>query len=283
MRGREWVKPAIVEFIGPFFLVFAGVGAIIHTQGQNLVAIALAHGLAIGLSISAAGHISGGHFNPAVTAAMVLARRIEPPLAWIYVAAQLLGATLAAAALTAIYPDLGDVGRNTAGVNLGVPAVGAGIGTGGALLMEIVLTFFLVFVIFGVAVDHRTGGRAVAGLVIGLTIVADILAGGVVSGAVMNPARALGPAIVQQDFGDFWLWWLGPLIGAALAAIVYNEILLDGGRVGVATTPRGGRPPAVREPGVSDAPAADPGHDPGDAEPSPRALDRSRRSQRRRR
>ena len=195
MQNRDWVKLAIVEFIGPFALVFAGVGAIVQTQGGNLVAIALAHGLAIGLMISAVGHISGGAFNPAVTLGLLAARRIDVPRAVVYIVAQLLGAVAGAGVLTLVYPDLGDIGRNRLGINLGVPTLGPRVSIGNALVLEIVLTFFLMFVIFGVAIDHRTG-RAISGLVIGLTITFDILAGGIVSGAVMNPARAFGPSVI---------------------------------------------------------------------------------------
>src|SRR3712207_3748863 len=125
---RDWVKLAIVEFIGPFALVFAGVGAILQTRGQDLVAIALAHGLAIGLMVSAVGHISGGAFNPAVTLGLLAARRIDPTRALVYIVAQLLGGVAGAGVLTLVYPDLGDLGRNNLGINLGVPALGAGIG-----------------------------------------------------------------------------------------------------------------------------------------------------------
>jgi glycerol uptake facilitator-like aquaporin len=177
VNQRDIGKQAVVEFIGPFALVFAGVGAIIATRGENLVAIALAHGLAIGLMITAVGHISGGHFNPAVTIAMLATGRIDAARAGVYVVAQILGATAAAGVLTAVYPDLGDLGRNVAGINNGVPAISPGIGVFSATLLEVVLTFFLVFVIFGVAVDPRTP-KVIAGLAIGLTITLDIFAGG---------------------------------------------------------------------------------------------------------
>ena len=229
MNQRDIGKQAVVEFIGPFALVFAGVGAIIATRGENLVAIALAHGLAIGLMITAVGHISGGHFNPAVTIAMLATGRIEAARAGVYVVAQILGATAAAGVLTAVYPDLGDLGRNVAGINNGVPAISPGIGVFSATLLEVVLTFFLVFVIFGVAVDPRTP-KVIAGLAIGLTITMDIFAGGVLSGAVMNPARALGPAIVQQDFTNAWVWIVGPVIGGLIAAFLYQTVLLSGVR-----------------------------------------------------
>ena len=224
MNDRDMVKLAIVEFLGPFVLVFAGVGAIIQTQGGDVVAIALAHGLAIGLMVSAVGHISGGAFNPAITLGLWVTGRIESSRAALYVVAQLLGGLAGAAVLTLVYRD---VERNAAGVNLGVPTVASGYSVGNALVMEAILTFFLMFVIYGVAIDHRTG-RVMSGLAIGLTITLDILAGGVVSGAAMNPARALGPALVQGDFEHHWIWWVGPAIGAALAAVLYHGVLLAG-------------------------------------------------------
>lgn len=227
MNQRGIAAMAVAEFIGPFALVFAGVGSILLTRGQDIVAIALAHGLAIGLMIMAVGHISGGHFNPAVTIAMLATGRIAVDRAVVYVVAQLLGGAAAAGVLTLIYPDLGDLGRNVAGVNLGVPALAAGITQTNVLVMEVVLTFFLVFVIFGTAVDPRTP-RIVSGLVIGLTISMDILAGGVVSGAIMNPARWFGPALVQQDFTNGWLWIVGPIVGGLIAAFVYQTVFLSG-------------------------------------------------------
>jgi aquaporin Z len=230
VNNREWAKLVIVEFLGPFALVFMGVGAIIQTQNGNIVAIALAHGLAIGLMVAAAGHISGGVFNPALTVGLWAARRMDQTRAIVYIVAQCLGALAAAGCLTLVYRD---IDRNA--VNLGVPAVGHGIldptfklSAGNALVMEIILTFFLMFVVFGVAIDNRTGGRAIAGLAIGLTITMGILGGGAVSGAAMNPARWLGPAIVQGDFSDFWIWIVGPIVGAVAAAVLYNDVLLAG-------------------------------------------------------
>ncbi len=272
MDNREWAKLAIVEFLGPFALVFAGAGSIIMTQGQNIVAIALAHGLAIGLMVAAAGHISGGVYNPALTIGLWAARRIERSRALVYIVAQLLGGLAGAAALTLVYLD---VDRNRPGVNLGVPAVGRALtvdhalSAGNALVMEIILTFFLMFVVFGVAIDSRTGGRAIAGLAIGLTITMDIFAGGAVSGAAMNPARWFGPAVVQGDFSDFWIWIVGPIVGAVIAAVVYNDVLLAGVPAGA--------PPERVEPERPRAVVE------GEAYAEPAAASRSRRSQRRRR
>lgn len=217
---EDWVRPLIVEFIGTFTLIFAGAGAILATQGENLVAIALAHGLAIGLMVAAAGHISGGLFNPAVTVGLVVAQRVAIPKAAGYVVAQLLGAVVAALFLTWIFPE--DV---VDAFELGTPALAAGIGTGGGLFLEIILTFFLMFVIFGTAVDAR-GARVIAPLAIGLTITMDIFAGGPLTGAAMNPARALGPALVQNFWTDQWVYWVGPIVGAAVAAGIFQYVLL---------------------------------------------------------
>jgi aquaporin Z len=230
-------------------LVFAGVGSIIATQGGNIVAIALAHGLAIGWMVSAVGHISGGHFNPAVTLGFLATRRISLPKAIIYIIAQLLGAIIGAAALTLIFPALGALGRNNPGINNGVPAMAQGIGAGSGVLLEAVLTFFLMFVIYGVAVDGRTG-KAAAGLVIGLTISMGVFAGGVISGAMMNPSRAFGPELIQQDFSNWWIWWVGPIVGAVVAALVYDYLILDRGALPVDTPTA--RPETVSQPAAPD-------------------------------
>jgi aquaporin TIP len=226
----EWAKLLIVEFLGTFALCFMGIGAIIQTQGQDLIVIALAHGLGIGLLVAAAGHISGGLYNPALTVGLWVTRRMDQTRAILYIIVQCLGALAACGALTLVYRD---TDRNA--VNLGLPVVGNAIrdtsfslSVWNALVMEIILTFFLMFVVFGVAIDNRTGGRAIAALAIGLTITMDVLAGGAVSGAAMNPARWFGPAIVQWDFSDFWIWIVGPIIGAVAAAVLYNDVLLSG-------------------------------------------------------
>ncbi|MGD9713086.1 MAG: MIP/aquaporin family protein [Thermomicrobiales bacterium] len=219
----------VVEAIGTFTLLFAGCGSIILTQGQDIVAIALAHGLAIGLMVAAAGHISGGHFNPAVTLGMLVTKRISVGPAIGYVVAQLIGAVLGAGALTLTF-----LRADRDAVDLGLPVVGSSLTTdpveslssGNALAMEAILTFFLVFVIFGVAVDQRSGGRAIAGLAIGFTITMDILVGGAVSGGAMNPARWFGPAVIEGEFKNFWVWIVGPGVGAVAAALLYSTFLL---------------------------------------------------------
>jgi MIP family channel proteins len=234
VEDRDLWAAAVAEFVGPFTLVVAGVGAIISTQnlsdGGNLVAVALAHGLAIGLMVAALGQVSGGHFNPAVTLSMLATGQIAITRAISYIIAQVLGATAGAGVLTLIFPALGPMGRNNPGVNLGLPGLGPDVSLSGALIMEAVMTIFLVLVIFGTVVDPR-GPKAIAPLVIGLIITMDILTGGRITGAAMNPARALGPAIVQQDFTNWWIYWVGPIIGGLIAAFAYTSIWLGNGRV----------------------------------------------------
>ncbi len=219
---EQLFKRVIVEFVGVFALLFMGIGSIIVTGGSDIVAIALAHGLAIGLLVMAAGHISGGYFNPAVTIAMMVTGRIEGSTGGLYIVAQLMGGVAGTLAILATFPE-----AMRDAVSLGVPAVGGGFSETNALVAEIVTTFFLIFVIFGVAVDQRSA-KGVGGLVIGLTITMDILAIGSVSGGAMNPARWFGPALVGGHWDDFWIWIIGPIVGAVAAAFLFNDVLLAG-------------------------------------------------------
>jgi len=217
----DTIRKLIVEFIGPFALVYIGAGAIIATGGKDLVAIALAHGLAIGLLVAAAGHISGGVYNPALTAGLMAARRLPIPMGIGYIIAQLLGGTVAAAFLKLSFsPQAVDA------VKLGTPLLGAGVTAGQGVLVELILTFFLMFSVFGTAVDPR-GPRTIAGPVIGLIITMDIFAGGALTGAAMNPARSFGPELIQGVWDAWWVYWVGPILGAVIAALLYNEILLE--------------------------------------------------------
>jgi MIP family channel proteins len=232
-----WVVPLIVEAIGPLALCFVGIGSIMATNNGNLLVIAVAHGLVIGLMVAAAGHISGGVYNPALTLGLAIARRLAPVKAVAYVIAQLIGALVGALLIKAVF---GTAVADAPNINLGTPGVGQDfafgpVGTalstvnftaGGAVLAEIVATFFLMYVVFGTAVDGRSIGKAVAPLAIGLTITIDILAVGPVSGAAMNPSRWFGPAVVQATFDDWLVYWVGPGIGAAIAAILYGYIYL---------------------------------------------------------
>jgi MIP family channel proteins len=231
----SWVRPLIAEMIGPFALVFVGAGSILlaatqgYGDGGTLVMVALAHGLAIGLMVAAAGHISGGHYNPAVTIALFLGGKIGLLKSVAYIAAQLIGATIAAMILNQMFDNsVADFASAIPAVNYdegGGAADGIIFGRGNALVMEMILTFFLVYVICGVAIDSR-GPHAIASLAIGLTITMDILVGGPLTGAAMNPARHFGPALVEGEWKDAWLYWVGPVVGGAVASIVQNYILI---------------------------------------------------------
>lgn len=215
-------RKLVAEAVGAFTLVFAGVSAICLAAGNasiGLLEIAFAHGLAIALMVSALGAVSGGHFNPAVTAGFWVTRRISTVLALGYVLAQLAGGIVAALLLVVLIPE----GLRDA-ANLGTPALGPGIGFGAGVGIEVVLTFFLVLVVFGTAVDRRA--PKLGGMAIGLTITMDILAGGPLTGAAMNPARALGPALVSGNWGDHLVWWIGPIIGGVLAAMLYHYVFM---------------------------------------------------------
>ena len=233
---RDWLSRAAAELVGTFALVFVGVGAI--ASGGDLTAVALAHGLVIAVMASAVGHISGGHFNPAVTLGFLVTRRMAPALAALYFVTQLAGALLAAVALRLIYP------RETLdGVQHGAPQLGEGIGGGGAVVLEAILTFFLVWVVFATAADPRGAFRSIAGLAIGLTITFDIFMGGPLTGAAMNPARAFGPELVGGSWDDAWVWYVGPLVGGTLAALAYEALYLR---------PLGPAPVGPRETGLEE-------------------------------
>jgi aquaporin Z len=205
--------------------------------------------------VAALGHVSGGHFNPAVTISMLATGEIGITRAITYVVAQLLGATAGAGVLTLVFPALGPMGRNNQGVNLGLPGLGPDVSVSGALIMEAIMSFFLVLVIFGTVVDPR-GPKAIAPLAIGLIITMDILTGGRITGAAMNPARALGPAIVQQDFTNWWIYWVGPIIGGLIAGYAYKAIWLRS-RVGLPTVGRGVPSVARRTAPAAEVPATE--------------------------
>jgi len=220
MKGA---RKFLAESIGTFGLIFFGAGAILQhqaTQSVGTTGIAVAHGLAILVGVYAFGHISGGHFNPAVTFGMLLTRRIGLGGAASYWVAQLLGACVAAWILCAAYQG------GPVDVHLGTPAVDPTIGPRTAAMLEAVMTFMLVIVIFGSAVDPRAA-KGFAGLAIGLTITADVLMGGALTGAAMNPARAFGPALISGYWQDQWVYWVGPLVGGGTAAILYDRFFLE--------------------------------------------------------
>ena len=220
-------RSLLAEFLGTFFLCFAGIAAIVATgapvnSGVGLVGIALAHGLALSVAVNAFGGISGAHFNPAVTLGFLSTRRIGLPSAAAYIIAQLVGATVAAAACQYIFPA-----EAVAGAKLGIPLPSAWATTGVVLVTEFILTYLLMTAIYGTAVDERGRAVKIGGFGIGLTVAFDILAAGPVTGASMNPARSFGPAFVYGYWSWHWAYWIAPPLGAIVAALVYEHMLLE--------------------------------------------------------
>ncbi len=210
-------RRSVAEFIGAFTLVFIGGGAGV-VAGADIVAVALANGLAIGLMVSNFGHISGGHFNPAITLSFFATRRITWPVAVAYWFSQFLGAAIAAALLRWFFHRAALFGV--------VPHVNSHIGAGKGLVIEIILTIFLVLAVYATAVDPGGAFKAIAGLGIGLTISIDVLMGGPLTGAAMNPARAFGPQLIFNFWGDGWIYYVGPALGALIAAFGYDYLYL---------------------------------------------------------
>jgi aquaporin NIP len=206
-------RALVAEAIGTFALVFAGCGAIVvdaKTHALGHIGVAFSFGLVIMVMIYAVGHISGAHFNPAVTFTFALTRHFPWTRTAAYWSAQLAGSLLAAALLRG---SLGNHAHDGATLPSG--------SQGQALLWELVLTFFLMFVIMAVATDSRAVGEAAA-IAIGGTVGLDALFGGPITGASMNPARSIGPAFVSGDLHALWLYLLAPPLGAGLAGLTYQ-------------------------------------------------------------
>jgi len=220
-------RPCLAEFLGTFYLCFAGIAAILsNTQAvggmSGLLGIALAHGIALSVAVNVFGGESGAHFNPAVTSGFLVTGRIKPDLAVAYVIAQLAGATTAAGVCRAIFPA-----EAVAATTLGLPLPAPWASTGVILLAEFVMTYLLMTSIYGTAVDDRGRAVKIGGFGIGLTVAFDILAGGAVTGASMNPARSFGPALEMMHWEWHWAYWLAPIAGACAAALVYDHVLLQ--------------------------------------------------------
>jgi aquaporin NIP len=215
MISRPLARLLAAEFVGTFALVFAGCGAIMvdaKTGALGHVGVALSFGLVIMVMIYAVGHISGAHFNPAVTFAFALSRHFPWPRALGYWTAQLLGALTAAAILRGSLGDVADLGAT---LPSGSQAQ--------SFLWELVLSFFLMFVIMAVATDTRAVGEAAA-IAIGATVGLDAMFGGPISGASMNPARSIAPALLSANLHALWLYIVAPILGASLGALTYQLI-----------------------------------------------------------
>lgn len=218
-------RAAVAEFVATFALVFVGAGAVItaSTGDLDLTGVALAHGLVLMVMVSITGHISGGLVNPAVTFALWVAGKLSIQRTAILIVAQVLGAILGAAALRwVVGADRFDVG------NAGAPVLGPTVDVGTGTVLEAILTFLLVFAVFGTAVDDRGPWLKTAGLTIGLVIAFEIMAFGPLTGAAMNPARWLGPALIGWQWSNALVWTVGPIAGAIIAAVVYMRVFLQG-------------------------------------------------------
>ncbi|TMK98570.1 MAG: aquaporin [Actinobacteria bacterium] len=239
------LRCGVAEFVGAFTLTFIGAGSIVvanEIHDPSLIGIALAHGLAIGVMVSAVGHISGGHFNPAITFGFLITRRIKVAMGLLYWLVQFGGAALAALLVKDLLPR-----ASTAAVHIGVPALGHGVDSGAAFGLEAILTFFLVWVVFASAVDKRGSFKSIAGLAIGLTITMDILFAGPLTGAAMNPSRAFGPQLVGNHWDNGWVWYAGPVAGAAVAALLYRLLYLPAKPTPVGPSDSGGLEPRAGE------------------------------------
>ncbi len=220
-------RTTFAEFIATLLFVFLGAGSVVITGTLSggdltvtrLVAIALAHGLAISLLVFATAHISGGHINPAVTFAAMLTKKIGRTRGLMLIVAQIVGAVAGAALLLGTIPDAADT-------NLGAHALGPGVSIGMGVTMEIVVTFALVFVVFATAVDSGGMGN-LAPIAIGLIVLVDHLVAVPITGASMNPARSFGPALVAGEWADHWVYWVGPLLGGAIAGLVYQLVFIN--------------------------------------------------------
>ena len=214
-------RRAVAELLGTFGLVFFGAGAVVTsgTGGFGLLGVALVHAIVLSVMVSSTMAISGGHLNPAVTLGFLATRRIDGRSAALYIVAQLIGAALAGLALKALLP--GPMLRATIA---GTPQLAGTITVPLAIGLEALLTFFLVSAVFGTAVNPEA--PKIGGFGIGLTLFFDIMVGGTFTGAAMNPARAFGPALTSGVWVGHAVYWIGPIIGGVLAALLWDKVIL---------------------------------------------------------
>jgi MIP family channel proteins len=227
--GYSKPQKMLAEFFGTFALIFFSAGAICADQflqasgqaGLGLLGIALAYGLTMGIMVTALGHISGGHFNPAISIGFWVTRRATTFDTLLYWIAQLAGATAAAYALRAVVPE--PIWRV---VHLGAPALASGLTRASGMLIEGLMTFFLVLVVFATVVDESGAFGKIGGFAVGLALTIGVLFGGPFTGAAMNPARAFGPALASHDWLNHGVYWVGPLAGGVLAGWIYDTAFL---------------------------------------------------------
>ncbi|MDE2992524.1 MAG: aquaporin [Chloroflexota bacterium] len=232
MSGVNW-RGTLAEVVGTFGFVTIGAGAIVAADQANLgaaglIAVALANGLSLAVMISIFGHISGGVFNPAVTVGLLVGRKIGLTDAMAYIVAQLIGATLAGLFLLLTYNIMGGSVLDAANAtSLGTPSIGPEMGIWGAVLLEGGLTLLLVLTVYGTVVDGR--GPKLGGFAIGMVVGACILIAGPLTGASLNPARNFGPTLVSMFWDNWWVYWVGPIIGGAIGGLLYSNLFLSNG------------------------------------------------------
>ena len=216
------LKKYLAELVATFGFVFLAAGSVLaneFTQGRlGNTGIALAHGLSLMAMIYAVMNISGAHLNPAVTIALWVTKKIKTKESIGYIVSQLIGSAVAGLFLLWMFP-------NGKSANFGAPALASGVTIFGGILIEVVFTFLLVLTIYGVAVDKRAPQGPI-GLAIGVIVIVALLVAGPLTGAALNPARSFGPALVAGFWIHQYIYWIGPIIGAVIAGLVYNNLLL---------------------------------------------------------
>lgn len=227
MQDRSLAQKLVAEFVGTFALCFIVIGTIASATAApqingGIVQIALATGLVIAVMVSGLGHISGGHFNPAVTIAAWVAQKIASRDAISYLITQVAGGIAGAGVIRLALPE--NVWKS---VQMGTPQISSLISNGQGLMIEAILTFLLVWVIFATSIDPEGSFGKIAGLAIGFTVSMGVLMGGAFTGAAMNPARWLGPAVMGGPIEGWWIYWIGPVGGAVVAASLYDALILS--------------------------------------------------------
>ena len=218
-------KKNMAEFLGTFALIFVGAGSVCAdyyltkngAPGLGLLGISIAFGFVVIAVVYSLGYISGAHINPAVTVSMVATGRLDARTGFTYIFSQLAGATLGGYTLKFLFPE-------AMAVHLGSCALGPGVTAMQAIIMEIVITFILVFAVYATAIDKRAT-PSLAGLAIGLVVLFGVMVGGPISGGAMNPARVFGPAVASKFLDNHLVWWAGPIIGGILAGLVYDKLI----------------------------------------------------------
>lgn len=230
-------KKYLSEFLGTFALIFIGAGSVCADHyltksgapGFGLLGISVAFGFVVVAVAYSLGYISGAHINPAVTVSLVVTKRMDARVGFMYIVSQLAGAAFGGFMLKTLFPEA------LTTVHLGTCALGSGVTVMQAIIMEAVITFFLVFVVYATVIDKRANA-SLAGLAIGLVVLFGVMVGGPISGGSMNPARVFGPAIASGMFNNHLVWWVGPISGGILAGFVYDKLIAENVKIAQKTT-----------------------------------------------